>query len=99
MGDSAAGHFAEIGRHFPEIDYAIIWIGAYNPSYIMQSSHLNPDEAHRAFCDLGAKSFIPMHYGTFILADEPIAEPISKTRELFGDKPEQLCELAIGESH
>jgi L-ascorbate metabolism protein UlaG (beta-lactamase superfamily) len=100
MGDSAyAGHFTEISRHFPAIDYAIIGIGAYNPSYIMQSSHLNPDEAYNAFCDLGAKNFIPMHYGTFILADEPIAEPISKIRELFSDKPEQLCELAIGEPH
>lgn len=97
MGDSAyARHFAEIGQCFSNIDYAIMGVGAYNPSYIMQSSHLNPDEAYQAFIDLGAKNFIPMHYGTFILADEPVHEPIAKTRRLFLNSS-QLTELSLGE--
>lgn len=98
MGDSAAaGHFSEIGQLFPQIDYAIMGIGAYQPQYIMHSSHLNPEEAYHAYQELGAKYFIPMHYGTYILSDEPLREPLAKTRNLFNEQPEQLCELAIGE--
>lgn len=97
MGDSAyQQHFAEIGQFFA-IDYAIMGVGAYNPSYIMQSSHLNPDEAYQAFVDTGAKHMIPMHYGTFILADEPIDEPIRRTRQLFASQQSALCEIGIGE--
>lgn len=98
MGDSAAaGHFAEIGQLFPQIDYAIMGIGAYQPQYIMHSSHLTPEEAHQGYQALGARYFIPMHYGTYILSDEPLREPLQKIRELFKSQPQQLCELAIGE--
>lgn len=98
MGDSAySEHFKVISKLFPSIDYAILGVGAYTPQYIMQTSHLNPAEAQQAFYDLAAQKLIPMHYGTFILADEPVAEPITKTRELFAKNPEQLCELSIGE--
>jgi L-ascorbate metabolism protein UlaG (beta-lactamase superfamily) len=98
MGDSAyAEHFSAISQLFPAIDYALLGVGAYTPQYIMQTSHLNPAEAFQAFNDLAAKQLIPMHYGTFILADEPIAEPILKTRQLFAETPEHLCELSIGE--
>ena len=98
MGDSgAAGHFAEIGQLFPCIDYAIMGIGAYQPQYIMRSSHLNPEEAYQAYQALGAKHFIPMHYGTYILSDEPLREPLEKIRALFNSQPQKLCELAIGE--
>ena len=64
--------------NFSEIDYALIGIGAYTPRYIMQSSHLNPEEAYQAYLDLGARHLIPMHYATFILSDEPLREPIEK---------------------
>jgi L-ascorbate metabolism protein UlaG (beta-lactamase superfamily) len=98
MGDSAyGGHFQEIGQFFPTIDYALIGIGAYTPRYIMQSSHLNPEEAYQAYLDLGARHLIPMHYATFILSDEPLREPIEKTRQLFDAPNQRLRELAIGE--
>ncbi|MCP4345805.1 MAG: hypothetical protein GY795_09795 [Desulfobacterales bacterium] len=76
-GDTAfASHFSEIGKLFGEIDYAILPIGAYDPPYIMKNNHINPKEAVRAFHDLKAKVFIPMHYGTFDLTDEPPGEPV-----------------------
>jgi len=37
--------------------------------------HMGPDEAMRAFKELGAKWLIPMHYGTFKLAFEAMDEP------------------------
>ena len=32
----------------------------------------------RAFADLGAKVLIPMHYATFVLGNEPLAEPLER---------------------
>ena len=41
----------------------------------MQSNHMSPEAAYEAYQDLNAKHFIPMHYGTFDLSDEPLGEP------------------------
>jgi len=96
MGDSGySGHFREIGGFFPNIDYALLGVGAYMPRNIMQYSHINPDEAKQAYRDLGAKYLLPMHYATYNLTDEPYGEPIQKIRELF-DGSNSLCEVEIG---
>jgi L-ascorbate metabolism protein UlaG (beta-lactamase superfamily) len=36
---------------------------------------MNPEEAVKAFLELGAETLIPMHYGTFRLGFEPLHEP------------------------
>ena len=75
-GDSAYGeHFKEIGEKF-DIDEAFVGIGAYKPEEIMQYNHTNPPEALQAGIDLRAKALIPIHFGTFILSDESLEEPI-----------------------
>ena len=76
-GDSAYfDGFAEIGRRHP-IDIALMPIGAYDtPSG--RDVHMNPEEAVRAFIDLGAKLLIPMHYATFPLGNEPHDEPLER---------------------
>lgn len=76
-GDSAYfDGFEEIGRRH-EIDVALMPIGAYDaPSG--RNVHMNPEEAVRAFADLGAKVLIPMHYGTFPLGNEPHDEPVER---------------------
>ena len=75
-GDSAYfSGFREIGRRLrPEV--ALLPIGAYYPdSY--RSVHTSPEEAFRAFLDLGtAEYMIPMHFGTFKLGREPMEEPV-----------------------
>lgn len=75
-------HFAEIAQLFPNIDIALMPVGAYKPPYIMQEVHTNPYEAVQGFHDLQAKTFIPMHYGTFDLSDEPAGEPTKILTEL-----------------
>ncbi len=76
-GDSGyGGHFKELAELFPRIDYFIVGIGAYNPRFVMQEIHQNPEEALRGFIDSGAKYLIPMHYGTFDLTNEPPNEPL-----------------------
>lgn len=68
--------FHEIGRRLrPEI--ALLPIGAYFPdSY--RAVHTSPEEALRAFLDLGAERMIPMHYNTFRLGREPMTEPLPR---------------------
>jgi L-ascorbate metabolism protein UlaG (beta-lactamase superfamily) len=75
-------HFREIATIAGTVDYALLPIGAYDPPFIMQPSHLNPEEAVQAFKDMGAKKLIPMHYGTFDLSDEPLGEPIRRFNDL-----------------
>jgi L-ascorbate metabolism protein UlaG (beta-lactamase superfamily) len=67
--------FSEIGRRSGGIDAALLPIGAYDPAWFMSKQHMNPEEATRAFVDLGARHFFAMHHGTFKLTDEPMAEP------------------------
>lgn len=77
MGDSGYNaHFKEIAELFPDIDICFMGVGAYKPTYIMKTSHTSPEDAVKAFHDLKAKTFIPMHYGTYDLADEPLGEPL-----------------------
>ena len=56
-------------------DLVAVPIGAYEPTEMMKESHMNPEEAVRAAIDLGAKRAIAIHFGTFDLSDEPVAEP------------------------
>ena len=76
-GDTSAGsHFEEIEELFGPLDICIMPVGAYKPNFLMQKSHLNPNEAVKAFNQLHGGTFIPMHYGTFDLSDEPPGEPV-----------------------
>lgn len=86
-GDTAYGeHFKEIGERF-DIDEAFLPIGAYRPEAIMKHNHTNPPEALHAAIDLRAKTLIPIHYGTFVLSDEPINEPREWFERLIREKP------------
>ncbi|GAB3820526.1 hypothetical protein GCM10028895_20930 [Pontibacter rugosus] len=76
-GDTAiAPHFEEIEELFGPMDVCIMPIGAYKPAFLMQKSHMNPHEAIKAYNLLRGGMFIPMHYGTFDLSDEPASEPV-----------------------
>lgn len=96
-GDTAYDQnmFREIRETFGDIDICLLPIGAYAPRWFMAGSHIDPQEAARVFGDLGGKTFVPMHYGTYDLSDEPPGEPIKLLRRYVG--PEQLKELVPGE--
>ncbi|MBI4964019.1 MAG: MBL fold metallo-hydrolase [Desulfomonile tiedjei] len=75
-GDSGyAGIFEEIGRRLGPFDLSAIPIGAYEPRWFMRSSHMNPDEAVRVHLDVRSKKSVGIHWGTFVLSDEPLDEP------------------------
>lgn len=69
--------FKEIGDRF-EIDVALMPIGAYEPEWFMGPQHVTPEEALQAFEDVGAKWFVPMHYGAFKLADDTPREALDR---------------------
>ncbi len=76
-GDSGYGrHYREIGELFPNIDYFLIGIGAYEPRWFMEPNHNNPSDVVKGFQDAGARVLVPMHYGTFDLSDEPPGQPL-----------------------
>ena len=56
-------------------DYSFIPIGAYDPRWFMKDSHVNPEEAVQIALDLQTPHSFGMHWGTFTLTDEPVAEP------------------------
>ncbi|MGD7024228.1 MBL fold metallo-hydrolase [Rossellomorea vietnamensis] len=45
-------------------------IGAYEPEWFMRDSHINPEDAVKAFAEMNGELFIPMHYGAYRLADD-----------------------------
>ena len=67
--------FKTIGEQLGPFDLAAVPIGAYEPRAMMQSSHMNPEEALQSSLDVKANFAIAIHFGTFDLADEPIGEP------------------------
>ena len=84
-GDSAYFHgFKEIGRRLPP-EIALLPIGAYHPESFRRV-HMGPDQAIKAFKDLGAKCLVPMHYGTFKLSFEDMDEPPRWLLELAAEQ-------------
>jgi L-ascorbate metabolism protein UlaG (beta-lactamase superfamily) len=87
-GDSSYDrYYKDLGKIFGGFDYVLLGIGAYEPRWFMSPNHQSPDEALQAFEDLHAAQFIPMHYGTFDLSDEPLGMPVRellKTAERMG---------------
>lgn len=100
-GDTGyAPHFGLIRERIGRPDVALLPIGAYLPPWLMQPIHVNPEEAVEAFRDLEAEHFLPVHWGTFDLADEPLHAPVDTLRRLIreGDLDDQVHVLAIGET-
>ncbi len=100
-GDSGFGsHYKETAEVFPDIDYFLIGIGAYEPRWFMEANHNNPADAFQGFLDIKAKNLVPMHYGTFDLSDEPPNQPLKLLKQEaekkgLGDK---IKPITIGES-
>lgn len=75
-------HFQEIYDAVGKADLCLMPVGAYKPAELMKASHMTPEEAVKGFHILKGKRFIPMHYGTFDLSDEPPGEPVHRLRQM-----------------
>ncbi len=96
-GDTAFSEltFGAIADRFPAIDWAMLPIGAYDPAWFMQPQHMGPEEATRVWEILGAKNLCAMHWGTFKLTDEPMAEPPERLRAAFANEKHDLSRAWI----
>ena len=93
--------FKEIGARFGPFDLAAIPIGAYLPPVIMKQVHTDPGDALAVFADVRARAMIPVHWGTFDLADEPITEPPLLLERLARERglgPDRVWILKHGET-
>ncbi len=67
--------FREIGAEFGPFDLALLPCGAYEPRRLMAPFHMSPEEAVQAALDLRADLAVPIHWGAYLLGDEPPEEP------------------------
>ena len=78
-GDSGyCSHFKNIGKKFGPFDLTLIPIGAYEPRRLMKPVHMNPEEAVQTCLDVRGKKLLGIHWGTFVMTDEPMDEPPKK---------------------
>ena len=101
-GDSGyCPHFQQIGEKFGKIDLAAIPIGAYEPRWFMAKYHISPEESVKVHQDINAEKSVGIHWGTFILTDEPVDEPPQRLAEAVkkaGLDPEAFIVLKHGET-
>ena len=67
--------FKKIGQRLGPMRLSLIPIGGYMPRWFMKPMHLNPLEAVLVHQDVQSQQSIGMHWGTFNLTEEPLAEP------------------------
>jgi N-acyl-phosphatidylethanolamine-hydrolysing phospholipase D len=76
-------------------------IGAYSPRHIMSPVHCSPADSVLLHKDIKSKLSVGMHWGTFVLTDEPVNQPPAKLKEALsknGRKQEEFVTVNIGET-
>jgi L-ascorbate metabolism protein UlaG (beta-lactamase superfamily) len=95
-GDTAYGpHIKTVGEKLGPFRLVVLPIGAYLPEWFMSPIHMTPAEAVRAKADLQARVMVPMHYGTFPLADDGEEAAVTALREASDDA--SIWVLGFGE--
>jgi len=101
-GDSGYTHlFKEIGQRLGPFDLAAIPIGAYEPRWFMRWFHINPEEAVQVHLDVRSRKSVAIHWGTFVLSDEPLDEPpkrLEQARKAQSLSEEEFVALKHGET-
>jgi L-ascorbate metabolism protein UlaG (beta-lactamase superfamily) len=97
-GDTGfGGFFREIRERFGPLRLTMLPIGAYEPEWFMGPVHMTPEQAVEAWTILEAKTAIPIHYGTFSLADDGETAPLERLERALADRTDSqqfraLCE-------
>jgi len=82
-GDTGFGggrHYEWVRARFPNLRFAILPIGAYEPRWFMAPQHQDPAQAVEGFLMLGAGFAGGMHWGCWQLTNEAVDAP---RKELF----------------
>lgn len=96
------GHiFKEARKHFGEFRFAMLPIGAYEPQWFMSYAHMGPEEAVKAYKNLGQPYTAAIHFQTFRLGDEGKEDPktfLSATLRKFHLDENKFRALEVGEA-
>ncbi|TGL56547.1 MBL fold metallo-hydrolase [Leptospira ognonensis] len=96
-GDSGFGSvFESIGKKYGPFDLAFLECGQYGEDW--PSIHMRPEETALAAVAIGAKSFVPVHWGKFILSLHPWNDPIIRVLAASKSLKLNLQVPKIGES-
>lgn len=87
--------FREIAGKYPRIDFALLPVSASHPRWMMHYAHMDVEEAVKAFTDLNARYFIPSHWGTFRLGDEPPGYAGTCLKKIAGDDKNFASKLVM----
>ena len=93
--------FQKIGQRLGPMRLALIPIGGYMPRWFMKPMHLNPAEAVMVHQDVRSQQSIGMHWGTFVLTEESLAEPPLFLEKVLQEKnitSDKFITLKIGET-
>ena len=96
--DDLASHLAQL---VPQVDFAMIPVGCYEPRWFMQPVHMNPLEAVRLHREIKARLSMGVDWGTFRLCDEPVEQPMADlavARRTLGIADDAFVLFAIGET-
>ena len=63
----------DLGAEHGPFDVTLVQVGAYDPAW--PDVHMTPEEGVRTHLDLRGGVLVPVHWGTFVLAPHPWAEP------------------------
>lgn len=78
-GDTGFGAlFAGLQQQFAPMRLALLPIGAHEPEWFMGPVHMTPEQAVTARAILDAAVAIPIHFGTFALADDAETAPVER---------------------
>ena len=97
-GDTGYGpHFAKAARRRGPMRLAVLPVGAFEPPWLMGPVHESPPQAVEAARDLHAAMAVPIHFGTFELADDGQFEPVQLLEAALADAGVNFQILGFGE--
>jgi L-ascorbate metabolism protein UlaG (beta-lactamase superfamily) len=95
-GDSGYDtHFAEIGKQFEKINFAILENGQYSENW--KNIHMLPHDLVRAAKDINAKKLITVHHSKYAMSNHSWKEPLDNIAEAAKKDTLNLLTPMIGE--
>jgi len=89
-------HFRQIGELYGPFDLSLIECGQYNEAW--SENHLFPEETVQAHLDIQGVFLLPVHWGSFTIAQHSWWEPITRAIQYAREKGVKIITPRIGET-
>ncbi len=95
-GDTAySPHFKAIAQEYTHIDVALMPIGPCEPEEWMKFSHVTAEDSVKAFLELGARHFVPMHWGTYFFGLDEVMLPMERLIRFWENSKDTMNDRMI----